>query len=57
MRKMLSLEDKYMFASIDQKYWYYAQKAVEFAKGVFEGKTFSSKITHIAPTKYSGTSG
>jgi ABC-type sugar transport system substrate-binding protein len=57
MRQMLSLEDKYMFASIDQKYYDYAHQAVRFAKDIFERRTFGSKITHLAPKIYSGTSG
>jgi|GEM_PF-5684912 len=57
IRKLLKLEDKYMFTSVDQKYYEYAQRAVRFAEDIFEGRTFGGKITHIAPKIYSSTSG
>lgn len=57
MRKLLDLEDRYMFTSIDQKYYEYAQRAVRFAKDIFEARAFDGKITYIIPKMYSGTSG
>ena len=52
IRQFIELEDRYIYWSVDQKYYKYADEAVRYAEMILNGHEIEKKTTHIMPEIY-----